>query len=60
MKNKSRRQPLTPEEIRQKAKSIVKDNPIYMHDEPSVVGSPKNLTENLKEDDDESKNGKIN
>jgi hypothetical protein len=32
-------------EIKKLAKKIVSENPIYMHDEPTIVGSPENLNE---------------
>jgi len=47
-----RKQPLTPEEIKKMAKKILQENPIYINDEPSVVGSPDSLTENIEEDDE--------
>ncbi|WP_445362471.1 hypothetical protein ACJJIQ_16575 [Microbulbifer sp. ANSA003] len=44
MSNKKQRQPLTPGEIRKKAKQIIRENPIYIENEPSVIGSPSMLT----------------
>jgi hypothetical protein len=32
-------------EIKKLAKKIVSENPIYMHDEPTIVGSPEKLNE---------------
>ncbi len=54
MNNKMKKSPLTPEEIRQKAKKIISNNPTYINDEPQTVGSPDNLLEELKEDNDEA------
>ena len=56
MKSNKRKKPLTPEEIRRKAKRILQDNPIYINDEPSVVGSPESLTEEVEDDDGSTKN----
>ena len=56
MKSNKRKTPLTPEEIRKKAKRILQDNPIYINDEPSVVGSPESLTEEVEDDDGSTKN----
>ncbi|WP_320821281.1 hypothetical protein [Thalassolituus sp.] len=56
MKSNKRKKPLTPEEIRKKAKRILQDNPIYINDEPSVVGSPESLTEEVEDDDGSTKN----
>lgn len=49
MSKRERKKLLTPKEIREKAKKIVKSNPIYIKDEPSVVGSPDSLTEEIEE-----------
>ncbi|MCG8614552.1 MAG: hypothetical protein MI864_28905 [Pseudomonadales bacterium] len=34
------------------AKKILRDNPMYINDEPSVVGSTDSLTESMEEDDE--------
>ncbi|WHI48421.1 hypothetical protein ACJJH9_03845 [Microbulbifer sp. DLAB2-AF] len=57
MSKNERKKPLTPEELRKRAKKILQDNPTYINDEPSVVGSPETLTEEI-EDDDEPTNDK--
>ncbi|WP_444910469.1 hypothetical protein [Microbulbifer sp. TRSA005] len=44
MSNKKQRQPLTPEVIRKKAKQIIRENPVYIENEPPVIGSPRMLT----------------
>lgn len=44
---------LTPSEIKKLAKKIISTNPIYMPDEPTVVGSVKNLFEELEEVENE-------
>lgn len=49
---KKPKQPMTPEEIRRKAKQIIKENPTYIKDEPPVVGSPDALSEDVEEDDE--------
>jgi len=43
--------PLTPSEIKKLAKKIVSENPIYIPDEPEIVGSPDNLPEDNAEDE---------
>ena len=55
MKSNERKKPLTPEELRKKAKRILQNNPIYISDEPSVVGSPESLTEEVEDDDGSTK-----
>jgi hypothetical protein len=55
MKSNERKKPLTPEEIREKAKEILKRNPVYINDEPSVVGSPESLTEEVEDDNGSTK-----
>lgn len=55
MKSNERKKPLTPEELRKKAKRILQNNPIYINDEPSVVGSPESLTEEVEDDDGSTK-----
>ncbi|WP_444919225.1 hypothetical protein [Microbulbifer sp. JMSA003] len=57
MSKNERKKPLTPEELRKRAKKILQDNPTYINNEPSVVGSPETLTEEI-EDDDEPTNDK--
>ncbi|WP_445354963.1 hypothetical protein ACJJI5_19100 [Microbulbifer sp. EKSA008] len=57
MSKNERKKPLTPEELRKRAKKILQDNPTYINDEPSVVGSTETLTEEI-EDDDEPTNDK--
>ncbi|ARU55607.1 hypothetical protein OLMES_1532 [Oleiphilus messinensis] len=52
MKNSGRKRPLTQEEIKKVAKKILRDNPMYINDEPSVVGSTDSLTESMEEDDE--------
>lgn len=46
--------PLSPAEIRKLAKKIVSDNPIYIPNEPTTVGSPDNLNEKDDECDEQS------
>ncbi|MCX2801744.1 hypothetical protein [Microbulbifer thermotolerans] len=46
------KQPLTPEDIRKKAKKIIQNNPTYIKDEPPIVGSPESLTEDIEKDDE--------
>ena len=55
MKSKERKKPLNPEELREKAKKILQRNPIYINDEPSVVGSPESLTEEVEDDNGSTK-----
>ncbi|WP_157953894.1 hypothetical protein [Microbulbifer sp. A4B17] len=52
MSKNERKKPLTPEELRKRAKKILQDNPTYINDEPSVVGSPETLTEEIENDDE--------
>jgi hypothetical protein len=49
---------LTPAEIKKLAKKIVSENPIYMPDEPTIVGSPENLIEDQEEAENEQSNTK--
>lgn len=49
---KKPRQPLTVEEVGTKAKQVIKENPIYIKNEPSVVGSPDALSEDMEENDE--------
>jgi hypothetical protein len=53
MSTKKSHKPLTPAEIKKQAKKIVSENPIYMPDEPTTVGSPENLDEEDKESEHE-------
>jgi D-alanine-D-alanine ligase-like ATP-grasp enzyme len=50
MSTNKRKQPLTPDEIKKKAKKILQENPTFIKDEPSIVGSPDSLTEDLEKD----------
>lgn len=52
MSKNERKKPLTPEEIRKRAKKILQENPTYINNEPSVVGSPESLTEEIENDDE--------
>lgn len=58
MSNKNSRTPLTPAEIKKLAKKIISENPIYMPDEPTTVGSPENLNEELEECENEQSTAK--
>lgn len=49
---------LTPAEIKKLAKKIVSENPIYMPDEPTIVGSSENLIEDQEEAENEQSNTK--
>lgn len=53
MNEKKSHKPLTPAEIKKRAKKIVLENPIYIPDEPETVGSPENLNEEDKESEHE-------
>ena len=55
MKSNERKKPLNPEELREKAKKILQRNPIYINDEPPVVGSPESLTEEVEDDNGSTK-----
>lgn len=52
--SKKTKQILNPAEIKKLAKKIISENPIYMPDEPTVVGSPENLTEEQEEESEQS------
>ncbi|WP_158658028.1 hypothetical protein [Agarilytica rhodophyticola] len=41
--------------IEEKAKEILKNNPIYMPDEPTTIGSPDNLFEPSESEENENK-----
>lgn len=41
-------------DLDEKAKDIIKNNPLYMEDEPSTVGSPDNLIENDEKEENEN------
>lgn len=49
---------LTPAEIKKLSKKIISENPIFMPDEPTTVGSPENLTEEQEEAENEQSNTK--
>ena len=49
---------LTPAEIKKLAKKIISENPIFMPDEPTTVGSPDNLTDEHVSFHDEKSNSK--
>ena len=49
---------LTPAEIKKQAKKIISENPIFMPDEPTTVGSPDNLTDEQESIKDEKSNSK--
>lgn len=49
---------LTPAEIKKLAKKIISENPIFFPDEPTIVGSPENLTEEQGEAENEQSNTK--
>lgn len=51
---KKTKQILNPAEIKKLAKKIISENPIYMPDEPTIVGSPENLTEEQEEENEQS------
>lgn len=53
--------PKKPEKIidlKKKAKEIIKNSPLYIEDEPTVVGSPENLISNDENNEDEDKKDK--
>lgn len=52
--SKKTKQILDPTEIKKLAKKIISENPIYMPDEPTRVGSPENFTEEQEEENEQS------
>ena len=56
MSSKKTEEILTPAEIRKLAKKIISENPIYIPDEPTTVGSPENLNEEQEEAENEPSN----
>lgn len=58
MSNKNSGASLNPAEIKKLAKKIISENPIYMPDEPTTVGSPENLDEKLEESENEQSTAK--
>lgn len=56
--SKKNNQPLTPFEIKKLAKKIISENPIFVPNEPTTVGSPENLTEEQDESENEQSDTK--
>ena len=49
---------LTPAELKKLAKKIISENPIYMPDEPTTVGSPDNIIDEEENIEDEKSSEK--
>ncbi|MGM8227721.1 hypothetical protein ACSV5M_14140 [Cellvibrio sp. ARAG 10.3] len=49
---------LTPAELKKLAKKIISENPIYMPDEPTSVGSPDNIIDEEENIEDEESSAK--
>lgn len=49
---------LTPVELKKLAKKIISENPIYMPDEPTTVGSPDNIIDEEENIEDEKSSAK--
>lgn len=56
--SKKTKQILNPAEIKKLAKKIISENPIYIPDEPTIVGSPENLTEEQEEENEQANSKK--